>query len=71
MATDLLLKQRLAVQAQGDRVVLSIGNTDVGFDYETALQLSQWMRVRAKEAKKNAGDMSRHWSAIGMIEGLR
>ena len=39
--------------------------------YETALQLSQWMRVRAKECKRIAGDMSRHWSAVGVLEDLK
>lgn len=71
MATELLQRQRIAVKARGDQVVLTIGNADIGFSYETALQLSQWLRVRGKEAKKNAGDMSRHWSAIGIIEGLK
>ena len=38
--------------------------------YETALQLSQWLRVRGKEAKRRAGDMSRHLSAVGILDGL-
>jgi hypothetical protein len=38
--------------------------------YETALQLSQWLRVRAKEAKRLNGDMSRHWSVVAVLEGL-
>ena len=69
--TPLLSKQRMAVVAEGEMVKLSIGNADIRMPYETALQLSQWLRVRGKEAKKNAGDMSRHWSAIGLIEGLK
>jgi hypothetical protein len=71
MATDLLMRQRMEVRAEGDRVKLSIGNAEMGMDYETALQLSQWLRIRGKEAKRTAGDLSRHWSAIGIIEGLR
>ena len=51
-------------------VVLSIGNSDITMPYEAAIQLSQWLRVRGKEAKRTAGDMSRHWSAIGVLEGL-
>lgn len=71
MNSPLLSKQRIAVAAEGEMVKLTIGNADIKMQYETALQLSQWLRVRGKEAKRNAGDMSRHWSAIGMIEGLK
>lgn len=69
--SPLLSRQRIAVAAEGDVVKLSIGNADIRMPYETALQLSQWLRVRGKEAKRNAGDMSRHWSVVGMLEGLR
>ena len=69
--SPLLSRQRMAVTIEGDLVKLSIGNTDIRMPYETALQLSQWLRVRAKQAKRTAGDVSRHWSAIGLIEGLR
>jgi len=71
MTSNLLSKQRIAVDIEGELVKLSIGNTDIKMPYEAALQLSQWLRVRGKEAKRNAGDMSRHWSAIGLIEGLK
>jgi len=69
--SPLLSRQRMSVEARGDMVRLSIGNADIDMPYETAIQLSQWLRVRGKEAKRQAGDMSRHWSVIGMIEGLR
>ena len=69
--TPLLSKQRIAVVVEGELVKLSIGNADIRMPYETALQLSQWLRVRGKEAKRSAGDVSRHWSAIGLIEGLK
>ena len=71
MASALLSKQRIAVAAEGELVKLTIGNADIKMPYETAIQLSQWLRVRGKEAKRNAGDVSRHWSAIGLIEGLK
>lgn len=48
-------------------VVMRLGNVEVKLPYETAFQLSQWLRVRAKEAKRFAGDTSRHWSVIGVI----
>lgn len=58
---------RMAVRAENDMVVLTIGNTDIKMSYETALQLSQWLRVRGKEAKRFAGDVSRHWSVLGTL----
>ena len=64
---DLLKQERIAVSSEGDLVVMSLGNVEVKLPYETALLLSQWLRVRAKEAKHRAGDVSRHWSAIGTM----
>jgi hypothetical protein len=59
----------MAVSTEGEMVKLSIGNAEIRMPYETAIQLSQWLRVRGKEAKRKAGDMSRHWSAIAILEG--
>ena len=69
--TALLHAAKLEVADRGDKVYLTIGNSVKVMDYQTALQLSQWLRMHAKKAKKTAGDMSRHWSAIGVIEGLK
>lgn len=69
--SPLLSRQRMSVEARGDLVRLTIGNAEIDMPYETAIQLSQWLRVRGKEAKRSAGDMSRHWSAIALIDGLR
>ena len=69
--SPLLSKQKISVSIEGDLVKLAIGNTDIKMPYETAIQLSQWLRVRGKEAKRHAGDMSRHWSAIAILEGLK
>jgi len=69
--SPLLSKQRIAVECEGELVRLDIGNATIHLPYETALQLSQWLRVRGKEAKRNAGDMSRHWSVLGILDGLR
>lgn len=64
---DLLKRERVAVSSEHDRVVIQLGNVVVKLGYEDALQLSQWIRFRAKEAKRFAGDQSRHWSAIGQL----
>jgi hypothetical protein len=68
--SDLLLKQRVAVSIEGTLVVLKVGNSELKMDYETAIQISTWLRVRGKQAKRLAGDTSRHWSVIGLLEGI-
>lgn len=65
---NLLKKERIAVETdQFNMVVMQLGNVEIKLKYETALLLSQWLRVRAKEAKRRCGDISRHWSAIGIL----
>ena len=65
--TDLLKPQRIEVRTEGSLVVLQIGNAEMKMPYDVAIQLSTWMRVKGKEAKRNAGDKSRHWSVIGNL----
>ena len=67
VSKNLLQRQRIAVVSEGDLVVMTLGNVEVKLPYETALLLSQWLRVRAKEAKTRAGDTSRHWSLLGTL----
>jgi hypothetical protein len=67
---SLMKPTQFAVRAEGELVVLRIGDSEIKMGYEAAIQLSQWLRVRGKQAKKQAGDMSRHWSAIGILDGL-
>jgi hypothetical protein len=64
---SLLKRERIAVASEGDLVKMTLGNVEVCLPYETALLLSQWLRVRAKESKRRAGDVSRHWSAVGTL----
>lgn len=68
--SDILQRQRIEVVAEGPLVVLKIGNATMKMEHETALQLSTWLRVCGKEAKRLAGDQSRHWSVIGKLEAL-
>jgi len=67
----LLSRQRISVQTEGELVVLNLGNVEVKMPYATAIQLSQWLRVRGKQAKTVAGDTSRHWSVLGILEDLK
>lgn len=71
VGSPLLKAQRISVEAVGDMVWLTIGNSRIEMPYEAALQLSQWLRVRGKEAKRRAGDTSRHWSAVAVLDGLK
>ena len=66
--TDLLKPQRIEVRTEGPLVVLQIGNTELKMLYDVAIQLSTWMRIKGKEAKRRAGDESRHWSVIGNLQ---
>lgn len=56
------------VFTEGDIVCLQIGNSIMKMPYENALQISQWLRVRGKEAKRFAGDTSRHWSLLATLD---
>lgn len=68
--SDILKKQRIEVRAEGQLVVLQIGNAVMKMEHETALQLSTWLRVRGKQAKVVAGDTSRHWTLIGNLTAV-
>lgn len=68
---SLLSPHKVAVDYHGEIVRIKIGNSTLELHYEAALKLSQWIRIRAKQCKKEAGDMSRHWSVIGTLEGLK
>ena len=67
----LLAKQKISVGVDGELVVLNLGNVEVKMPYATAIQLSQWLRVKGKQAKMVAGDSGRHWSVLGVLEDLK
>lgn len=60
---DLLKKHEIAVSQEGGTVILTAGSAMASIPYQAALQISQWIRVRAKESQKRAGDTT-HWSRI-------
>jgi hypothetical protein len=66
----LLEPTQVSCKAEGSTVVLTIGNHAITMTYETALVWSRMLRVRGKEAKRNAGDTSRHWTSVGTLETL-
>lgn len=59
------------VTDEGAHVKFTVGNSTLTMHYEDALRISQMIRVHAKRAKKRAGDVSRHWSAVGVLEGIK
>lgn len=66
----LLKPEYVEVVSAGELVTIHFGNTPVSMHYEDALRISQFIRLRAKEAKRRAGDESRHWSAVALLEDL-
>lgn len=66
----LLTPQAIEVRSEGELVVLKVGNSELRFHYEDGIKISQWIRLRAKEAKRRAGDTARHWSVLGTLEGI-
>ena len=55
----------------GAEVELQIGSQSIRMSYENALQLSAWLRLHAKNAKRFAGDTSRRWHAIADIANIQ
>lgn len=64
-----LKPHKVSVSTDGDYVLLTLGNSTMRMRYEDAITLSQWLRVRGKEAKRFAGDASRHWHGIAIANG--
>ena len=60
---ELLKPHGVDVSTEGQLVVLKVKRTTAKLPYPEALTLAQWIRVRGKEAKRNAGE-PRHWSEI-------
>ena len=63
---DLTAMQKLSAHVEPGswNVVLSIGRAEMKMHYMAALQISQLVRLRAKDCKRRAGDLSRHWSEV-------
>lgn len=67
VSKNLMQQHRISVDCEGDLVVMRLGNVEVKLPYETALTLSQWLRVRGKEAKRFAGDTSHQFRVLGTL----
>jgi hypothetical protein len=67
----LATKTPVMVSDIGAEVELQIGSQSMRLSYENALQLSAWLRLHAKNAKRFAGDTSRRWHAIADISNIQ
>jgi len=65
--SDVLKKTNFGAKSEGDKVVLTIGNAEIKMGYNNAFQLSQWIRLAARQAKTFAGDMSKTWNVAGNL----
>jgi hypothetical protein len=61
---DLVPKDRIAVGINGQLVVVRLGNDEFKLPWIGADRMAQWLRLRAKDCKRRAGDLQRHWSQI-------
>ena len=60
---NLTKRHDLVVYPKQGTVVILFKKTEVAMPYAAALQISQWIRVKAKESQQRAGD-KRHWSKV-------
>ncbi len=67
----LLTAETVKVSDEGELVAITVGNNTLRMSYADGLRLSQMLRVHAKRAKRRAGDVGRHWSAVGNLEDLK
>lgn len=64
-------KTPIRVSQIAEEVELQIGSQAMRMSYENALQLSAWLRLHAKSAKRFAGDASRRWHCIADIGNIQ
>jgi len=61
---DVLRLERIEVEQNFGDVRLRFEGAEMGLPWKAALQIAQWIRLRAKESKARAGDTGRHWGRI-------
>ena len=63
----ILHNQTYSVKADGKLVTMQFGNVPITVDYNTALELAQFLRIAGRKAKANAGDRSIMPRAKGLL----
>lgn len=66
---DVLKLARIGVHHEGQLVAVKLGGATAKIPYQAAQVIGQWLRLRAKEAKRRAGD-ARHWSRIAAPDNV-
>jgi hypothetical protein len=64
---SLAKRTNFAVSHHGELVRVTIGNSGFDMHYNDALLFAQWMRLNAKEAKRESGDRSRVVQMAGIL----
>ena len=64
---SLLEAAKLVVWHEYDCVKLDLGGHTLTLDYPTAIKLSALLRVHSKQARKFAGDASKHWASESVL----
>lgn len=64
---SLLESQNMVIEHEMDTVKLTIGGHTLTMDYPTAIKMSQLLRIHGKQAKKFAGDGSKHWLSESIL----
>lgn len=64
---NVLQKTNYRVWAEGALVTVQFGNVPITMDYNTALDLAQFLRVIGRQAKANAGDKSFSVRTLGLL----
>ncbi len=62
-----LNRTTFSTAVEGSIVILQLGNVPIRMDYNTALQMSQFLRVAGRKAKQNAGDFSRDINIVANL----
>lgn len=61
---EMLTKERIAVAWRPQVVALKLAGAEMDLGYQAAQKIAQWIRLHAKQSKRRAGDVTRHWSQI-------
>lgn len=67
---DALTSDKFHVEHRGTKVALIIGNVELVMSYKTALTMSGALRLRAQQAKLEAGDTNMIFGLYGELEDL-
>jgi hypothetical protein len=60
-------RTNFAVSHHAELVRVTVGNSGFDMHYSDALQIAQWVRLNAKEAKRKSGDLSRAVQMAGIL----